>query len=404
MTEQSEIQPLPPLTAIHEPRVGGRAAAHPIGRSVTPLGVTGKRGFLVLLVSGVAINAWALFPSAVESGVYVPFAQGPPPVAGEANPVRDAAGDLSVTTSRISFRLMDTARMPAVPARYGSFSQASAALAVSMVPLRSKLQALLMLLYSRYGHDVDVAALELKLQALLRLPDSLLAQLIQHPDLVDLVSVLDAVFLDSNDLSGIRTELDKIGITSTTGSTEQIDVVTISGRQAYIVYSPAVQPVAENVSVTTTSVIMQQAVEFAVVVQIETPAAEMTAFSFAPAAETFAAVPEQADPIVAEFVAPPSVEPVATAEPSFANTAVFDEPTHAPQPEFEDAVDPDDPFESDDQPDEQSDPFSDPAEDDTTTAHDDPPTAEPDEPEAADEPAGTNDNDSEGSSSAEPSP
>lgn len=389
MTEQSEIQPLPPLTAIREPKVGERAAAHPIGHSATPLGITGKRGFLVLLVSGVAINAWALFPSAVESGVYVPFSQGPPPVSAEANPVRDAAGDLSASTSRISFRLMDTARMPAVPASYGSFSQASRALAVSMVPLRSKLQALLMLLCSRYGHDVDVAALELKLQALLRLPDSLLAQLIEHPDLVDLVTVLDAVFRDSNDLSGIRTELDKIGITSTTGPTEQIDIVTISGRQAYIVYSPAVQPVAENVSMTTTSVIVQQAVEFAVVVQIETPAAA-----------TFTAVPEPADQIVAEFVAPPSAGPVATAALSFANAEVFDEPTHVPQPESEDAVDADDSFESD----EHGDPFPAPDEDDTTTVQDGPPTVEPDEAQATDEPAGANHNDSEGSSSAEPSP
>ncbi|ORA04541.1 hypothetical protein BST17_12565 [Mycolicibacterium bacteremicum] len=358
----------------------------------------------MLLVSGVAVNAWALFPSAVESGVYLPFAQGPPPVAAEANPVRDAGGDLSVSTSRISFRLMDTARMPAVPARYGSFSQASAALAVSMVPLRSKLQALLMLLYSRYGHDVDVAALELKLQALLRLPDSLLAQLIQHPDLADLAHVLDAVFLHSNDLSGIRTELDKIDISSTAGPIEQVDVVTINGRQAYIVYSPMVPPAAENISVTTTSVVMQRPVEFAVVVQIVTPAAEMTAFSFAPAAETFTAIPEQADPILAEFVAPPSIEPVATAEPSFAMIEVFDEPTHAPQPEFEDAVDPDDPFESDDQSEEQGDPFSAPGEVDTTTAHDDPPIAEQNEPEAADEPAGAHDDDGGESSSAEPSP
>ena len=45
---------------------------------------------------------------------------------------------------------------------------------VSLVPLRSKLEALLMMLYSQFG-DVDPAALEAKLRALLQLPDSVLA-------------------------------------------------------------------------------------------------------------------------------------------------------------------------------------------------------------------------------------
>lgn len=405
MSDHTEVQQTPPLTAIHEPRRGGRGCAHPIGRSVGPRGGTGKRGFLVLLVSGVAINAWALYPSAVESGVYVPLPQGLPPVAAEAHPLRDAAGDLSVPTRRISFSLMDTGRSPVAPASYGSFSHASVALAVAMVPLRSKLQALLMLLYSRYGHDMDMAALELKLQALLRLPDSLLAQLIHHPDLAGLVTVLDAVFLDSRDLSGIRTELDKIDISSTTGPTEQIDVVTISGRQAFIVYSPAVQPVAENVSMTTTSVIMDQPVQFAVVVQIETPPAEMmTAFMVAPATETFEAIPEPADPMVAEFVATPSIEPAPTAEPSFVSAEVFEEPTHAPQPDIEDAVDPDDPFESDEQSDGQGEEFSPPAEDHTASDQDTAPAAETNDAEAADEPAGATGNDNQGGSGGEPSP
>ncbi|KRD11895.1 hypothetical protein ASE48_31915 [Mycobacterium sp. Root265] len=417
MNDHTELQ-LPPLTAIREPKTGGRGFAHPIGRGVGPLGVTGKRGFLVLLVSGVAINAWALFPSAVESGVYVPLPQGPPPVAAESNPVRDAAGDLSVQTSRISFRLMDTGRSTAVSASYGSFNHASAAFAVAMMPLRSKLEALLMLLYSRYGHDASVVGLEMKLQALLRLPDSLLAQLIQHPDLADLATMLDAVFLDSNNLSGIRTELDKIDINSTTGPTEQIDVVSISGRQSYIVYSPAVQPAAENIAVMPTSVVLQQPVQFAVVVQIEAPA-EMAAFSIAPsmetfavetfavetfAPETFAPVPEQAEPIMADFTTPASAEPVAPAEPSFTSAAASEEPTYSPQPDFEDAVDPDNPFESDEESQDQGEPFSSPGDPGAAPGQDDAPAAEANDTSPADEPSAAAHNDNEGNSSGEPSP
>ena len=101
------------------------------------------------------------------------------------------------------------------PTTYGpvTVGYSSPAVAVSLVPLRSKLQALLMLLYSQSG-DVDPAALEAKLQALLELPDSVLAQLMEHPDLADLNQMLDAVFLGTSDLSGVKTELDKIDVTS----------------------------------------------------------------------------------------------------------------------------------------------------------------------------------------------
>ena len=77
---------------------------------------------------------------------------------------------------------------------------------VSQVSVRSKLQALLMMLYSQSG-VVDPAALEAKLQALLTLPDSVLAQLMDHPDLADLNKTLDAVFQGTTDLSGVKTEL-----------------------------------------------------------------------------------------------------------------------------------------------------------------------------------------------------
>jgi hypothetical protein len=56
---------------------------------------------------------------------------------------------------------------------------------------------------------VDPAALEAKLRALLKLPDSVLAQLMEHPDLASLNELLDAVVLGKSDLPGLKTELDK---------------------------------------------------------------------------------------------------------------------------------------------------------------------------------------------------
>ena len=137
---------------------------------------------------------------------------------------------------------MDAKLVSSKPTMYGSATvrYPSPVANVSLVPLRSKLQALLMLLYSQSG-DVDPAALEAKLQALLTLPDSVLAQLMEHPDLADLNKMLDAVFLGTSDLSGVKTELDKIDVTSVPAPSEQIDVVKVNGKPAYIVHSPAVQ-------------------------------------------------------------------------------------------------------------------------------------------------------------------
>ena len=118
-----------------------------------------------------------------------------------------------------AFRLMDANLVSSETTVYGYVTARypSPVVNVSLVPLRAKLQALLMLLYSQYG-DVDAAFLEAKLQALLRLPDSVLAQLMEHPDLADLNKMLDAVFLGTINLSGVKTELDKIDVTLLTST------------------------------------------------------------------------------------------------------------------------------------------------------------------------------------------
>ena len=211
----------------------------------------GRRAFLVLLASGVAISAWALFPKTVERGIYVPLPETSTPSAADVKSAREGVAGSPFN----AYTLINAKLVSSKPTMYGVSSKAttygmvpvrySSPVDVSLVPLRSKLQALLMLLYSQSG-DLDSAALEAKLQALLKLPDSVLAQLMEHPDLADLNKMLDAVFLGTSDLSGVKTELDKIDVTSVPGPSEQIDVIKVNGKPAYIVDSPAVQNGPEN--------------------------------------------------------------------------------------------------------------------------------------------------------------
>ena len=239
----------------YRPRIKGAADVRPY--RLTDAGIVigsgdqsrvGTFQFLVLLVSAVAISAWALFPSTVERGIYVPLPEASTPSAADVNSAREGVAGNPLELSRANaFRLMDAKLVSSTPTMYGSVTvrYSSPVVNVSLVPLRSKLQALLMLLYSQSG-DVDPAALEAKLQALLKLPDSVLAQLMEHPDLADLNKMLDAVFLGTSDLSGVKTELDKIDVTSVPGPSEQIDVIKVNGTPALIVHSPAVQNGTEN--------------------------------------------------------------------------------------------------------------------------------------------------------------
>ena len=68
-----------------------------------------------------------------------------------------------------------------------------------------------------------------------------IAQLMDRPDLADFNKTLDAVFLGTTDLSGVKTELDKIDVTSVPAPSEKIDVVKVNGKPAYIVHTSAVQ-------------------------------------------------------------------------------------------------------------------------------------------------------------------
>jgi len=236
MADKSHVWQSSPLTAV--PKVANRPRRTADRRYLKD----GRACLVLVATAAVATNAWALFRLPDESGPDVPRVTASPPSAADVNSARQGVAGNPLELSRANaFRLMDADLVSSEPTMDGPAAWYPSPVAnVSQVSVRSKLQALLMMLSSQSG-VVDPAALEAKLQALLTLPDSVLAQLMDHPDLADLNKLLDAVFLGTSDLSGVKTELDKIDVTSVPGPSEKIDVVKVNGKPAYIVHTSAVQ-------------------------------------------------------------------------------------------------------------------------------------------------------------------
>ena len=149
MTDQLHLRQSSPLTAI--PKVANRPH-----RTADRTYTADRRIFLVLLASGVAISAWALFPSTVERGIYVPPPETSTPSAADVNSARKGLTGNPLELARADVRLMEAKLDTSTPTMYGSATvwYPSPAANVSVVSVRSKLQALLMLLYSQSG-DVD---------------------------------------------------------------------------------------------------------------------------------------------------------------------------------------------------------------------------------------------------------
>jgi hypothetical protein len=194
---------------------------------------------------------------------------------------------------------------------------------------------LLMLLYSQPG-DVDPAALEAKLQALLKLPDSVLAQLMEHPDLAALNKMLDAVFLGTSDLSGVKTELDKIDVTAVPGTSEQIQVIKVNGKPAYTVHSPAVDNGTENTAGSPVPAPPPPPGEpVTMASQFDAPAGlTASAFMLAPSSEQLTPPPAPAGLSASAFRLAPSSEeltppPAPTPTPEIPKS--LEEPTGTPQ-------------------------------------------------------------------------
>src|SRR6476620_609348 len=76
-------------------------------RTAVRMDVAGRRCFLVLLAFGVAIQAWALFPSTVESESYAPPPEASAPSAAEVNSARQGVVGNPLESSRANaFALM----------------------------------------------------------------------------------------------------------------------------------------------------------------------------------------------------------------------------------------------------------------------------------------------------------
>jgi hypothetical protein len=300
MTDQSRVRQSFQLTAVHE------VATRP-HRTADRMCIAGRRDLLVLLASGLAISTWALFPSTVESGIYVPLPEASTPFVADDNSAREGVVGRPVYAAR----WVNAKLVASNPTMYGfvTVRYPSSVVDMSLVPLRSKLQALLMMLYSESGVDVDQAALEAKLQSLLKLPDSVLAQLMEHPDLAELNKMLDAVFLGTSDLSGVKTELDKIDVTTVPGTFEQIQVVRVSGKPAYTVHSPALDEGTEDSAVSPVSAPPPPGETMTMAFQFEAPAGlSASAFTLAPSSEPLAPPPAPADLFVPALVLAPSSE------------------------------------------------------------------------------------------------
>ncbi|MGU3499873.1 hypothetical protein [Mycobacterium sp. C31M] len=196
----------------------------------------GREIIAVLVVSGVVVSSWALFPSAIESTTYVPLPEVSLPGALSINqdePGRQA-GLPPIALSRnnvdVDANVISVAGKPQI--RY-----ASAVIDVSVIPIRSKLEALLRILHAQMD-ELDAAELGAKIEALLELPDSVLVQLLQHPDLVGLNVVLDSVFYGTSGVGDIKTQLDKVDVATVPGAGDQVQVVKVSEHVAFTVRTP----------------------------------------------------------------------------------------------------------------------------------------------------------------------
>jgi hypothetical protein len=163
----------------------------------------------------------------------------------------------------------------------------------------------------------------------------------EHPDLAALDKMLDAVLFGASDLSGVKTELDKIDVTSVPGTSEQIQVVKVNGKPAYTVHSPAVNNGTENSAGSPVSAPPPPppGEPMTTASQFEAPAGlTASAFTLAPSSEPLTPPPAPAGltasafmlaPSSQQFTPPPAPTPTPTPTPEIRQSLA--EPTGTPQ-------------------------------------------------------------------------
>jgi hypothetical protein len=202
----------------------------------------------------------------------------------------------------------------------------SAVVDVGPLPVRAKLQALLMLL-SFHSADAEQTMLETKLQALLAMPDSVLEQVMGHPDLADLNRMLDGVFVGTSDLSDVTTELDKIVVTPVPAPSGKVEVIEINGAAAFVVHTPAARMRTQDGSDPPAPEAAPPAAAVTVVVlaPVPPPVQVMSAF--------------MATPAIQPLPAPAPPDPVTPATPTIsAMTMVLPTSEMAPSPQVSEQV------------------------------------------------------------------
>jgi hypothetical protein len=278
----------------------------------------------ILAASGIVISGWALFPSTVETGTYVPL---PVASAPSASVIRHADLDVADRVAPSAGAPLGLAG-PTAPSSTAPIRirYASATVDVAQIPVRAKLQALLSMLYSQSG-EFDPAELEAKIEALLKLPDDVLAQLMAHPDLEALNTVLDAVFRGTSQVRDVKAELDKIDVTSVPGPAEEVRVVKVSGKTAYTVRTSTAEPRTTTESVAVARESMVPAVTLA------SPSDEQTAVAPPPPPPPAPMMRTMALAVVPDAALPPAAAaPSAVDAPPASTPPSSPEPTHPPAP------------------------------------------------------------------------
>lgn len=163
---------------------------------------------------------------------YVPLPEGSTPTDGGAGPAaKDFFGNPITSVRLVRTEMTQSTELGSLRAiAHPDFSDS-----LDRVPVKPKLRALLAMVAEEVD-PVKRANLQACLRALLRLPDDVLLQVLQHPDLGAFVEMLDAVILGEVELWWIEEHVEQIHVVPVTSTMQRIDV---GGRPAFTFDSAA---------------------------------------------------------------------------------------------------------------------------------------------------------------------
>lgn len=186
----------------------------------------------MLAVSSVGVSACGMFPLTVEKAIHLPPDTATVPTSGNNRP----AETYSLGRIEPVALLLKTSERPGASSpNVQTTAYPNLMNALSQVPVRMKLQVLLTVLVAE-ADPADRPQLEAKLRALLKLPDEVLVEVLQHPELAEFNAMLDAVFFGDTELWWVELQLARIDVVPMTTTTNRIDV---SGKPAFVFDSTA---------------------------------------------------------------------------------------------------------------------------------------------------------------------